>query len=301
MSAVAVPSVPLYQQGWASAPLRRHAHLARAPKIPLHQLGWLAANPVPLVSAAATVVTTVATPSIVSAAGLTAGTAAAGALTAGIGAGVAILIGVLAGLWGKHEARIAGAKAENQAINSAVQTFDAGLKAIFAAANSSDPTQNVPGPVAAQQVQQLLAQFFASMQRFTSAPGAADASHGGTNCGSQQLNPAGPCMGTPGGHKCDKNCTATCCVGCQDLYPTMLQAVQVLNSPNGGSVQACTVYGSSYGANQRAGYTLTYAPPSIPAAGSAVAGIESALGIGSGGSSSSLLLVAALLAAAVLL
>lgn len=300
MSTVAAPSVPLYQQGWASAHRAPHfGHLTRAPKIPLHQLGWLGApvNPVPIVSAGATIATTAAMPSIVSAAGLTAGTTAAGALTAGIGAGVAILVAVLAGLWAAHEKRVADAKAENQAINSAVQTFDAGMKAIFAAANSSDPTQNVPGSVAAQQVQQLFQQFFAQMSRYLGVPGTADASGGGTNCGSSQLNPAGPCAGTPGGHQCDKTCTATCCVGCQDLYPTMLQAVMVLNNPAGGTVQACTVYGSKYGANQRAGYTLTYTPPKLPTVSSAVSGIESALGISSSGSPNWLLLGAAAVAA----
>ena len=293
MSIVAAPSVPLYQQGWAPRHMApRFGHLCVAPKIPLHQLGWLGdVNPAQLVSVAAGVASKAATPGIVAATGATG--IAAGALTAGIGAGVAILVSVLAGLWAAHEKRVADAKAENQAINSAVQTFDAGMKAIFAAANSSDPSQNVPGPVAAQQVQQLFQQFFAQMSRYLGVPGTADASGGGTNCGSSQLNPAGPCMGTPGGHQCDKSCTATCCVGCQDLYPTMLQAVAVLNNPAGGTVQACTVYGSKYGANQRSGYTLTYTPPNI----SAASGIKSALGIGGSGSPNWVLLGAAALAA----
>jgi hypothetical protein len=257
---------PMYLQGYA--PVRhkaRFGNLCTVPKIPLHQLGWLAAaNPAGLVAAGASIGLTVADPAIVSAAGLTAGTAAAGALTAGIGAGVAVLVAVIAGLWAAHEARVKGATQENQAINSAVQTFDAGIKAIFAAANSSDPTKNVSGPVAAQQVQQLFAQFFAEMGPYTTAPGTKDASGGGANCGSGTLNPAGPCMGTPGGHVCNSDCTATCCVGCQDLYPTMLQAVAVLNNPAGGSIQVCTVYGSKYGANLRSGYSLTYNPPAPP-------------------------------------
>lgn len=293
MSKVAMPATPLYQQGWAPAVHRpRFGHLVMAPKIPLHQLGAFGdVNPVPIVSAGATIATTAAAPAIVSAAGLTAGTAAAGALTAGIGAGVAILVGVLAGLWAKHEARIKGAKAENQAINSAVQTFDAGLKAIFAAANSSDPSVNVSGATAADQVQQLYQQFWAQMLPFTKALGAADSSNGGTNCGSG-LNPKGPCEGTPGGHKCDKNCTASCCVGCQDLYPTMLQAVAVLNNPSGGSVQVCTVYGSKYGAQQRSGYTLTYTPPKISSAASSIASL-----FGGGSPSGSFLIGAAVIAA----
>ena len=238
----------------------------------MHGLGSAA---VQAVSMAAGIGTKVATPSIISATGVSG--LAAGALTAGIGAGVAVLVGVLAGLWAKHEARIAGAKQENQAINSAVQTFDAGLKAIFAAANSTNLGQYITAAQASQYTQQLLQQFFAQMAPFTHAPGAADASGGGTNCGSSSLNPSGPCMGTPGGHQCNAQCTATCCVGCQDLYPTVLQALQVFASPTGGTITACTVYGSKYGATQRGSYTLTYKPPVLPTPAAAVGGAVSSL------------------------
>ena len=223
------------------------------------------------VSTAAGIGSKVATPSIVGATGATG--LAAGALTAGIGAGVAVLVGVLASLWSAHEARIKGATQENQAINSAVQTFDAGLKAIFAAANSTAVGTNITAAQAAQYSQQLLQQFFAQMAPFTHAAGAADASNGGANCGSTSLNPGGPCTGTPGGHVCNAQCTATCCVGCQDLYPTILQALQVFASPTGGTITACTVYSSKYGAAQRGSYTLTYTPP----AASSAAGVINSL------------------------
>ena len=224
----------------------------------MHGLGSAA---VQAISSAAGIGTKIATPSIISATGVSG--LAAGALTAGIGAGVAVLVGVLASLWSAHEARIKGATQENQAINSAVQTFDAGLKAIFAAANSSNPGQYITGAQAAQYTQQLLQQFFAQMAPFTHAPGAADASGGGASCGNGTLNPGGACTGTPGGHMCNAQCTATCCVGCQDLYPTVLQAQQVFASPTGGTITACTVYSSKYGAAQRGSYSLTYKPPAI--------------------------------------
>lgn len=304
MSTIAAPAIPFYQQGWAPpVHARRFGNLCTAPKIPLHQLGWLGreyglgADPAKIVGASAPIAATAVTAAIsASAAG---SGAAIGAWAGPIGAGVGVLLGVIAGLWAAHEARVKGAKAENQAINSAVQTFDASLKAIFAAANSTDPTKNVPGAQAAQQVMAVYQQFWAQMIPFTRAPGAKDSSGGGANCGSSQLNSAGPCMGTPQGHKCDKDCTATCCVGCQDLYPTMLQAVAVLNNPAGGSVQVCTVSGSKYGANQRSGYTLTYTPP----AASSVSGLLSELTGGASGSSSSstLLLIAAAVAAVFLL
>jgi hypothetical protein len=295
MSHVAASMVPLYQQGWAQPRRRaRMTQMAGVPRYPLYLQGWLGDANVPqLVSVGAGIASKFATPGIVAATGATG--AAAGALTLGIGLGVAVLVSVIASLWAAHEKRIAGATQENHAINSAVQTFDAGLKAIFTAANSSDPSQNVTGAQAAQQVQALFAEFFARMAPYTHAPGAADASGGGANCGNG-LNPAGPCQGTPGGHLCNKDCTATCCVGCQDIYPTMLQAVAVLNNPNGGTVTACTVYGSKYGAVQRSGYSLTYTPPKISGS---ISSIASAL-TGGGGASLPLLGVAALVAWAVL-
>lgn len=290
MSVVAVPSLPMYQLGFGPAVMRQSfPHLIRAPKIPLHQLGWLGVDPAKIVGASAPVAATATTAIVASIGAGTSWGAAAGP----IGAGVGLLVGVIAGLWAAHEARVKGATQENHAINSAVQTFDAGMKAIFAAANNSDPSQNVPGPVAAQQVQQLYAQFWAQMVPFTRAPGAADTSGGGANCGDTTLNPNGPCKGTPHGHMCDRSCTATCCVGCQDIYPTMLQAVGVLNSPSGGSVEVCTVFGSKYGAVERSGYTLSYNPPKLA---SSVSGLlDSLTGGGStgvGGSSLPLILAA---------
>lgn len=217
-----------------------------------------------------------------------------------IGAGIGALVGIISGLWAAHNARVAGATHENEAINSAVQTWDAGMKAIFAAANSSDPTQNVSGAQAATQVQQLFQQFWAAMAPYMHAAGTADSSMGGTNCGSGTLNPAGACAGTIGGHMCDSSCTASCCVGCQDLYPTMLESIQVLNSPSGGTVQVCQVSGSKYGANARAGYTLAYTPPAISAVSgsSVVSGLSSlfggATGAPSGGSLLPLVAIGAL-------
>ena len=186
-----------------------------------------------------------------------------------VGAGIGAVVGVIAGLWAAHAARAKGAKTENQAVNSALQAFDASLQYLFQQANSGQVT----GTQAAGIAQQILGNYWAGMAPYMSGPGRADTSGGGANCGSSTLNPAGPCMGTPGGHKCDKSCTAGCCVGCQDLYPTILQAIQVFNSPTGGTVQACGVAGSSYGVSARSGYSLTYTPPAPTSA----AGIANAL------------------------
>jgi hypothetical protein len=285
MNTVIAPAVPLYQQGYGAVRhARRFSHLAVAPKIPLHSLGWMGANVPGLISIGATIGTKVATPGIVAATGATG--VAAGALTAGIGAGVAILVGVIAGLWAAHEKRVAGAKAENDAINSAVQTFDAGIKAIFAAANSSDPTQNVTGAQASQQVQTLISTFFAQMAPYTHAAGAADASNGGANCGWTSLAPGSDsCIVPANVHHCDKSCTATCCVGCQDLMPTVMQAQAAFASPTGGSVKVCTVVGSKYGAVTRSSYTLTYTPPKITVSSGVSSILSDLTGSGSTGSS----------------
>jgi hypothetical protein len=286
VSYVSQPSAPIHDMGWALPRVRaRSVQTVRQPAYPLYDGGafydglhGLGVNAPAIVGAGAPIIAKATT-------GILTATGTFGSFAGPVGAGIGVLVGVIAGLWAAHNARVKGAKAENQAINSAVQTFGAGLKAIFAAANSSDPTQNVSAADAAQQVQQLWSTFWAQMSPYMHSPGTADTSGGGVNCGSG-LNPAGPCQGTPGGHKCDKSCTATCCVGCQDLFPTYLQAMQVFQS-GGGTVQACTVYGSSYGAQQRSGYTLTYTPPTLQSTVSSVASsVESSLSNLFGGSPS---------------
>jgi hypothetical protein len=212
--------------------------------------------------------------------GLVAGTSI-GAFAGPVGAAVGAIVGLIGSLFSAHSARAAGAKSENDAVNAFLPAFDQGLQTIFQQANNG--TLSAVG--AASACQSLLQQWFQNMAPYMRGSGRADSSNGGNNCGNGTPNPAGPCMGTEGGHKCDSSCTAGCCVGCQDLYPTILQAVQVFQNPNGGTIQACNVAGSSYGATARASYSLTYTPP---AAGS-VAGVANSLT--AGGSSSLFLLL----------
>lgn len=180
------------------------------------------------------------------------------ALGGPIGAGIGALAGAIAGIWASHAARAAGAKTENAAVNSAVQAFDASLQAIFQAANSGQVT----GTQAAGVCSTVLQSYWAGMAPYQTGPGRADASHGGMNCGSG-INPTGPCVGSPGGPACGKSCTAGCCVGCQDIYPTILQAIAVFNSSTGGTITACNVASSKYGATGRTAYSLTYTPPAL--------------------------------------
>lgn len=253
-----------------------------APRVPLYQRGWLGAGTpgaggAQIIGASSAVAATAATTLLPGSALVTSGLLAANMVPL-IGTGIAVLGGIIAGLWAKHAARVAGAKDENSAINSAVSTFDSVVKAIFSAANSTDPSTNISAAQAAAQCQQLMQTFWQQMAPHMSGPGRADSSNMGSNCG--QVNSADPCSGMIGGHKCDKNCTAGCCVGCQDLVPTVAQAVAVFQA-GGGSVKVCTVYGSKYGAAQRSGYTLTYKQPMM---NSVTGEISSALGGSLGGS-----------------
>lgn len=292
MNTVLQYAAPLYELGHLLPSVQpRRVHTVRAPGYPLydgwplHGMGAAPSGAPGVLTATAPVAGTVTTTLISSAATSGALPAAFGSLAGPIGAGVAVLVGVIAGLWAAHNARVKGATQENQAINSAVSTWDAGMKAIFAAANSTDPATNVPGPQAAAEVQSLWSQFWAQMSPYLHAPGVADSSMGGANCGSPTLNPQGPCAGEPGGHKCDNSCTATCCVACQDLYPSMLQAIQVLNSPGGGTVQVCAVASSKYGASSRGGYTLKYTPPTIATTAGGILSSAASLFGGAGGTS----------------
>lgn len=313
MNIVGQLGAPLYEAGYRLPRVHpRLTHTIPQPSYPLYE-GWGqhyplyegqglgAVNAPAILAAGGAIAGKTATTLITSAATSGALPASFGALAGPIGAGVSVLISVIAGLWSAHNARVAGATHENQAINSAVQTWDAGMRAIFAAVNSSDPTQNVSPSQAAAQVQQLWQQFWAAMAPYMHAAGTADTSMGGVNCGSTTLNPAGACAGTPSGHICDKDCTASCCVGCQDLYPSMLEALQVLSSPTGGTVQVCAVARSSYGANARSSYTLTYTPPAVAGAGASIgtdltSGLSSLFGgaTGSAAGSGSLLPVLAI-------
>lgn len=216
-----------------------------------------------------------------------------GSFAGPIGAAVGAIVGLIGSLFAAHSARAAGAKTENDAVNAYLPAFDSGLQAIFQQANAGTLTATD----AISAVQALISQWWANMAPYQTGAGRADASHGG-NCGNGTLMQGDPCSGTPGSPApCGKSCTAGCCVGCADLYPTILQAIQVFQNPKGGTVKVCNVAGSSYGATGRAGYSLTYTPPaptSVAGAANAVSSglssVASSLGLGSSSSSSWVLL-----------
>ena len=264
MTRIAAPITPIRELGWLPAYASRPLYPAsiEAPKVPLHQLGWVGATPIgPAVTSVAAPIAGAITSSLVA-------DTAAGAWAGPIGAGVGAVIGIIAGLWAAHDARVAGAKTENAAVASAVVAFDGSLKAIFQAANSG---QLAPSD-AVSALQQTLGYYWSSMAPYQSGPGRADASHGGAACGSV---------------KCNKSCTAGCCVGCLDLTPAITAAIGVFQA-GGGTITVPQVYGDKYGLKTRSSYTLTYTPPSVA---QSVTGELAALTSGSGGSILPLLLL----------
>jgi hypothetical protein len=203
----------------------------------------------------------VAAPVAGAAASAVAAGASLGAAAGPIGAAVGALVGLIAGIWAGHDARAAGAKTENAALNSAVVAFDASIKAVFQAANAGQIT----GQQAVQLCQQIQQSYWQGMSSFMSGPGRSDCSNGGTNCSCSDPY----CK--------NKKCTAGCCAGCFDIMPSIANCITAFSSPTGGSAQILEIYGSSYGTQQRNAYTLAYTPP---AAGS-VAGVANSLTSGS--------------------
>jgi len=282
---------PLYLQGYAPVRhQRRFGNFIVAPRVPLYQLGAerLGALGQGVATSAIQTGSQIAAQSskaqgTVSIIGGSISASFKGFASGGpVGAVIAGVASLITGFWSAHNARVAGAKAENQIVNSAVIAFDQSLKAIFSAANASDSTQALDPATAAQQCQALYATWWQAVAPYTHGAGEADASGGGATCSILAAKQATH-------NQCGKSCTAGCCVGCMDVYPAIQAAVAVFQA-GGGTMQVPTVFSSKYGVKQRAGYSLTYSPASI--AGSA-ASILSAL---TGGSSGSSLLPIALLA-----
>ena len=280
---VRAPVSPLYLASYSPGSLLESADAVypatvRAPKTPLYLLGARglqglaaarlgASTPLPLWELLGPAVVAKGGGAAASALESGAAGAAQGMAVAGpIGAAIGAVAGAIAGLWASHAARSAGAKNENVALNSAVVAFDGSLKAIFGAANSTDLSSQISASEAITLCQQTLESYWQGMAQFMTGPGAADASQGGTKCGSvvvcnQQSAP---------GLSCNSKCTAGCCVGCDVFTPTINQAIAIFQA-GAGTLNVCEVYGSGYGATTRSSYALTYAPAGSAAAGGTVA------------------------------
>jgi hypothetical protein len=163
-----------------------------------------------------------------------------------------------------HIAREKAAVSENQAINSLIPAFDTDLKSVFAAANAGDltPSESIQAVTiiwnnywtGIKPVQQGSNKTITPLS--TLETGNVNGVNGGSfgvMCNSQAA---------PGGIPCDKTCTAGCCVGNDVLTPSIQQAILAFQSPTGGTINVCEVYGNTtYGTTTRAAYKLTYTPP----------------------------------------
>lgn len=163
-----------------------------------------------------------------------------------------------------HIAREKAAVSENQAVNSLIPAFDTDLKSVFAAMNAGEltPAEGV------EAVTVIWNNYWAgikpvqqgSNKTITPLSTLETGNVAGVNGGSFGImcNSQAP----PGGIPCDKTCTAGCCVGNDVLTPSIQQAIACFNSPTGGTINVCKVYGNStYGTTTRNAYQLTYTPP----------------------------------------
>jgi hypothetical protein len=155
----------------------------------------------------------------------------------------------------QHTARVADATNENEAANQIVPAFDADLAAIVAAYNSG----RYAASACAQALQTVDAQTKAYLQKQVGKPGTAWSGVPSDNCSGNAI----------GAVKCDKTCTVGCCIYSEDLHVGINCALNGLKTANAGPVGTKggagipEVYGSSYGLNSRAAYTITFVKPPI--------------------------------------
>lgn len=156
-------------------------------------------------------------------------------------------LGIISGLLGGHARRAAQAKNENAAMNYAVQDFDAGLKAVNAAFNAGE----ISSDTAIQYLEQIENAFWSDIQKYQIAavPCAACVAGNGSVAD----------FSSHGGTTCNKQCTAGCCVGCNDVRCGVDNCIAAVQA-GGGTAAIPEVFASKYGGVSRAGYVLTWSP-----------------------------------------
>jgi hypothetical protein len=162
-----------------------------------------------------------------------------------------------------HSARLAGAKTENAAIPQVVSAFDADISEIVSAYNTGVATD--------QQVMQALVSVDNDITNYLKS---GIVSNG-------KFRPGTMWDATTGfAGKCNKNCTAGCCVYYGDLGPVLsLIAVAVSGQPihsqwgtndprwkgsvGNATIQVPKVFSSKYGGVDREGYTIVLKKPTV--------------------------------------
>ena len=164
-----------------------------------------------------------------------------------VGVGLKLFGGLLAA----HDARVQAAKTENQALNQLVPIVATNLQDLFAALNAGQVSEGE----ALSYLTQIEGAFWSNLQPVQQA------STGCSNNGGNGNNEPS------GAHtKCDKHCTAGCCVGCNNIRGWMANAAAVINAHGGTAtfhaIPGCNACngGKGYGFNPTADFTLTYKP-----------------------------------------
>lgn len=174
--------------------------------------------------------------------------------SAGISIGSSLLkLGM--GLLAAHDQRYKDATNENLAVAQAVQVFDNDLAAIFSGLNAG----TVSEASAIQYLQQTEAAYFKYVGQYQGKPGVAS-------------HPCSPATGGPTGHgacqsgtPCDKTCTAGCCVGCNVIVASTLNAIAIIQA-GGGSFTVCKEFpDTKYKNPGRESYVVTYVRPNLSA------------------------------------
>jgi len=170
--------------------------------------------------ALATAAPGVAAPVVTSAAGIAAGSALGIAIPVA-GAALAVVIGAL---FAAHAKRVAGAKQENQVLNSLLPTVVSAITAVFQQANSGAATAQE----AISALQQIQQSYWSAAAQVEHGPGQAGGPGTCKNLSYQAWKsgnyPTGP---TP----CGKSCTATCCIGCNYVNQWILRATWMFQNP----------------------------------------------------------------------
>jgi len=123
-----------------------------------------------------------------------------GVLLGGVTFGIGALVGLAAVLWGKHEARIKGAKSENQGWNVIVAGFQESLRGIIGALNAGQ----IDSLTAVNELKDLKLRIWNSAQQFNRQPGV-DFAGGKSQPGLGDIQQTWTI-------KCDKHCTIGCCL-----------------------------------------------------------------------------------------
>jgi hypothetical protein len=175
------------------------------------------------------------------AAGITGG-ALLGTVVPIVGSIVGALIG---GLLSGHFAREKGAKNENAALNQVMPAIVTDIKSVFTAANNGQ----ISASDAVTALQTIQSNYWQAVSPYESGPG----------------QHAIACTGTS--TPCNKQCTASCCVGCNHVNNWIAAAIAVFQR-GGGTAQFVPSAGSKYGYTGVPAWSATYKAPPQAAASS---------------------------------